>query len=168
MTFVTISRILLALLIINEIFVVVRTPPEERERIILPPLFPLPVLLIFAPFFFVLDLPVWLALPAVLIQAAGLFIEVISEFQLMRAQSFGVNADKGVEGQKTGFYRWFEHPIYVGLILQLIGLSFFNPLVLISLALNFVTLRQMVKNERQYLRTTLNFTHQGIDTPLWN
>jgi protein-S-isoprenylcysteine O-methyltransferase Ste14 len=168
MNFLAISRILALCMVINEAYVVYRTPPEDRKQVILPPVPPVAILLIFLPFFFALDLPAWLAVPAVLMQAVGLVMEVFSEIQLTRARSFSIVADKGIEPQRTGFYRWFEHPIYVGILLQMIGWSLFMPVVFISLVLNFIAVRQMVHNEREYLAKTLNFTHQGIDTALWN
>lgn len=168
MSLLTISRILALLMFINEAFVVIRTPPEERERVILPPLPALVFSLLILPFFFALKLPDWLAAIAIFLQAVGLFIEVFSEIQLSRAQSFSVVSDKGTQPQITGFYRWFEHPIYVGIVLQMLGWSFFLPIVMISVYLNYTVLRKMVNNERNYLSSTLNFSHRGLDTPLWN
>lgn len=168
MSLITISRILAVCMLLNEAFVVFRTPPEERARVILPPLAPVAILLLFVPFFFALDLPVWLALPAVLLQGAGLLIEVSSEIQLIRAQSFSIVSDKGTVPQTTGFYRWFEHPIYIGILMQMIGWSLFMPVVFLSVVLNFIAVRKMVHNEREYLAKALNFSHRGLDTRLWN
>jgi protein-S-isoprenylcysteine O-methyltransferase Ste14 len=168
MIILTVSRILAVCLFINEGYVLARTPPEDRARIILPPLSPVAILLLFVPFFVVLDLPMWLALLALALQAIGLLMEVACEIQLTRAQSFSVVADKGTQPQTTGFYRWFEHPIYIGILMQMMGWSLWMPLVLVSVALNFIAIRRMVRNEREYLVKTLNFSHQGVDTALWN
>jgi protein-S-isoprenylcysteine O-methyltransferase Ste14 len=164
---IIISRILMFLLLVNEVFVVLRTPAEEREHIALPPL-PWLLILLFVPFFYALELPIWLAAIAIFLQAFGLFMEIFSEIQLSRAKSFGVLSNKGTEPQTTGFYRWFEHPIYIGILLQVIGWSLFMPIVVIALGLMFIGVRQMVQNEREYLAESLDFKHTGIDTPLWN
>jgi protein-S-isoprenylcysteine O-methyltransferase Ste14 len=167
MSLLTISRILAILMLINEVIVVARTPAEDRKHIILPPLSPLPILMLFIPFFVVLDLPTWLAAIALVLQAVGLIIEVGAELQLARAKSFSVVSDKGTQPQTVGFYRLFEHPIYVGILLQMIGWSLWMPLVFVAVALNYVVIRKMIRNEREYLARALNFTHQGIDTPVW-
>ena len=109
-----------------------------------------------------------LAVLAVLLQIFGLVMEVFTEIQLTQARSFGIVSDKGTQPQTTGFYQWFEHPIYVGILLQMLGWSIFMPLVLIAVGLNYIAVRKMVQNERTYLQNSLNFPHQGLDTALWN
>jgi protein-S-isoprenylcysteine O-methyltransferase Ste14 len=168
MSLLTISRILMLCLLINEAFVMGRTSPEDRKRLALPPFMPLVLVLLIAPFFVALDLPVWLAVLAIVLQSVGLFVEIYSEIQLTRAQSFGIVEDKGTQPQTTGFYRWLEHPIYIGIMLQMIGWSLWMPLTLVAAGLNFIAVRRMVHNERQYLVTNLKFAHHGLDTRLWN
>lgn len=167
MNLLAVSRLLAVLMILNEAFVVLRTPPEEREHIILPPFPAVAFVLMVLPFFFVIDLPAWLAIIAVTLQASGLFMEVYTEIQLTRAKSFGVVSDKGTQPQTSGFYRFFEHPIYVGILLQMVGWGMFMPLTLIAVGLNYFAVRQMVQNEREYLTSTLNFSHSGLDTLIW-
>jgi protein-S-isoprenylcysteine O-methyltransferase Ste14 len=120
------------------------------------------------PFFVALDLPSWLGWLAVALQFAGLALEVASELQLMRNKSFAVSSKAATTVQKAGLYRWLENPIYVGIIVQIIGWALWMPLVFITVAMFLPVLRSMVTSERQFLATQHNATHRGLDSFLWN
>lgn len=160
-------RLLTVLFFINEAIVMARSTPEEREQLKLPPLTAISGLLLFVPFFIALDLPDWLAWLAVALQLGGLLLEVTSELQLMRGKSFAISAQAATNVQKQGLYRWLENPIYLGILMQLIGWALWMPLVFICVALFFLMLRTMVFKERHFLASQLHVTHQGVDSFLW-
>ncbi|MFY0583925.1 hypothetical protein ACN28S_65080 [Cystobacter fuscus] len=153
MSALTLSRILFVGLLINEAIVLARTPPAERERIILPRVMPLQFLLLLVPFFFALELPVGWGCWAVFMQSVGLGMELAGEFQLMRARSFSVAANLPTQPQTTGLYRCLENPIYVGILLQLTAWALWRPLAFIAVALQFESFRRMVREEREYRRS---------------
>jgi protein-S-isoprenylcysteine O-methyltransferase Ste14 len=163
----TVSRILFVCLLINEAVVMGRTPPEERKRIIMPRVMPLPALLLLAPFFFALELPGGWGWLAVFVQALGLGMEIAGEIQLLRARSFSVSANLPAQPQTTGLYRRLENPIYVGILLQLIAWSAWMPVAVVSVALLLESFRRMVREERKYL-AQLEVAHRGADSFLWN
>ena len=167
MSALTVSRILFVCFMINEAIVLIRTPPEERKRIILPRAMPLLMLLMFLPLFFALNLPGWLGWLAAVLQALGLGLELAAELQLMRAQSFSVSANLPVQAQTTGLYRNLENPIYVGILLQMTAWSLWMPLTFIVVALQVESFRRMVREERKYLQK-LGVMHRGVDRVLWN
>jgi protein-S-isoprenylcysteine O-methyltransferase Ste14 len=167
MTPLTVARILFAVWMVNEAFVVIRSTPEERARIELPRFGPLAILILFIPLFFAIDYPLWVGWGLVIAQGLGLAMELSGEYQLTRAKSFSIAADTPDQYQTRGLYRFFENPIYVGILLQLLAWSLWMPLVIIGLALNYDQLRRMVAGERAHLATN-NFVHRGIDSILWN
>ncbi len=101
MSALTLGRILFVCLLINEAIVVARTAPEERERIILPRVMPLQLLLL-VPFFFAVELPGGWGWLAVFVQAMGLGMELAGELPLARARSFSVSAHQPSQPQTTG------------------------------------------------------------------
>lgn len=161
------SWLLLVLFFINEAIVVARSAPAERQQIKLPLYTAISGLLLFVPFFFALDLPAWLGWLAVALQAGGLLLEVTSELQLMRAKSFAISAEGATEIQKQGMYQWLENPIYLGILLQLVGWAIWMPVVFVCVGLFFLVIREMVSNERRFLATQHHAFHQGIDSFLW-
>ena len=167
MSALTVSRILFACWMLNEAVVIARTPPEERKRIILPRAMPLVMVLLFLPLFYTVELPAWLGWLAMGLQAAGLGLELAGELQLTRAQSFSVSANLPAQAQTTGFYRTLENPIYVGILLQMVGWSLWMPLAFIAVGLQVESFRRMVREERKYL-AQLGTTHRGADSFLWN
>jgi protein-S-isoprenylcysteine O-methyltransferase Ste14 len=167
MTPLTVARILFALWMINEAFVVIRSTPEERALIKLPRFGPLAILVLFIPLFLAIDYPTWVSWGLVALQALGLGLEVAGEYQLTRAKSFSIAAGTPDQFQTRGLYRFFENPIYVGILIQLLAWSVWMPLVFIGLLLNYEQLRHMVAGERAHLATN-NFVHRGIDSILWN
>jgi protein-S-isoprenylcysteine O-methyltransferase Ste14 len=167
MAYLTISRILFIAFLANEALIFSRMPAEERKRVILPPLLPLMFLLLFIPFFWTIELPAWLGLVAVLLQGGGLALEIATEIQLTRAESYSVAANTPKNPQSTGVYRYLENPLYIGILAQIVGWSLWMPLVFVSLALQYVGIRRMVNEERKHL-AAVNFAHRGLDSRLWN
>jgi protein-S-isoprenylcysteine O-methyltransferase Ste14 len=167
MSALAVSRILFVCLMLNEALVLARTPPEERQRIILPRAMPLLLLLLSLPFFVPLNLPGWLGWLAACLQALGLGLEIAGEIQLLRAQSFSVSANLPAQAQTTGLYRALENPIYVGILLQQTAWAMWMPLTLVAVALQLESFRRMVREERKYLQQ-LGTTHRGVDSILWN
>lgn len=162
-----ISKLLIILFFINEAIVVARSTPAERQQIKLPWFTALSGLLIFVPFFFTLDLPAWLGWVAVALQVGGLLLEVTAELQLMRVNSFAISSQGATNIQKRGLYRWLENPIYVGILLQLIGWALWLPVVFVCVVLFFLVIKTMVFKEREYLATQHHITHQGLDSFMW-
>ena len=167
MTPLTVARILFAVWMVNEAFVVIRSTPEERALITLPRFGPLAILVLFIPLFFAIDYQLWVGWGLVILQALGLTLELAGEVQLTQAKSFSIAADTPEQFQTRGLYRFLENPIYVGLLIQLLAWSVWLPLVFIGLLLNYEHLRRMVAGERAHLATN-NFVHRGIDSILWN
>jgi protein-S-isoprenylcysteine O-methyltransferase Ste14 len=162
------SRLLILLFFVNELIVVVRSKPEERQSLNVPLYTSLSLLLLLVPFFYVLPLPAWLGWGIVALQAAGLLLEVFSEIQLARAKSFAVSSDAATTVQRSGMYRLFENPIYLGILIQLLAWSLWMPLLLLTMILVLPVVRSMVANERQFLATRHNTSHRGVDSFLWN
>lgn len=163
----TLARILFVLWMINEVFVILRSTPEERARVQLPRLAPLAFLLLFLPLFLALDYPTWLGWGLVIVQGLGLGLELAGEFQLLQAKSFSIIPDTPSQPQTQGLYRFLENPIYVGIIIQLAAWTFWIPIALIGTYLHFDLLRRMVSGERKHLES-IDFRHRGIDSGLWN
>lgn len=164
---ITVSRILFLLLLVNEVVVVVKTPAEERTKMKLPRLGVPGLLLMFLPLFIAIDYPDWLGWILVLIQGAGLVLEVAAEFQLSRKNTYSVTAMTPSVPQTTGFYAVLENPIYVGILLQFLAWGLWMPLALIHAALTFDLLRSMVVKEREAL-ASVGVVNRGIDSPLWS
>jgi protein-S-isoprenylcysteine O-methyltransferase Ste14 len=167
MSYLTVSRILFVALLINEVIVMIRSTPEERKNAPFPRLMPLPILLLFLPLFFALDLPEWLALLVVIVQGAGLLLEIAGEVQLSRAQAFSVAPRAPSQPQADGLYAFLENPIYVGILLQFVAWSVWMPLALIAAAFQYEAFRRGVRAERAEL-AAVNFTLRKLDSFLWN
>ena len=167
MSYLTVARILFVCLMVNEIIVMLRSTPEERKNAPFPRFMPLPVLFLFLPLFIVLDLPAWLGLIAVTVQAIGFALELAGEVQLARAGAFSVAPLVPAEPQSNGLYRFLENPIYVGILLQFIGWSLWMPLTFISVALQYEAFRRGVTAERTELARA-NFMLRKVDSRLWN
>lgn len=163
---VLVMRVLFGLFLLNEMIVVLRSTPEEKAQIIYPRFFPLPVLLMLLPFFWALSLPSWLGWTLALLQAIGLLLEVASEIQLARAKAFSIVPRQASELEQTGIYRFLEHPIYLGLLLQMIVWSVLMPVALLGALLSYEGLRRMIRAERAHLAAS-NLKHRGIDSVLW-
>jgi protein-S-isoprenylcysteine O-methyltransferase Ste14 len=167
MSYLTISRILFICLLVNEIIVMIRSTPDERKNAPIPRFMPLPVLTLFIPLFFALDLPAWLGLTAVIVQAAGFLLELAGEVQLTRARSFSVAPLVPAQPQASGLYRFLENPIYLGILLQFIAWSMWMPLTLIAAVFQYEAFRRGVNAERAELARA-NFTLRKVDSVLWN
>jgi protein-S-isoprenylcysteine O-methyltransferase Ste14 len=167
MTLLTISRILFVAFWINELFVLSRSTPEERAALNMPRWLPIMLILMFIPLFWAIDLPPWLALLAVTIQAVGLALEIAGEIQLSRAKSFSIAPLAPAQPQSGGLYRFLENPIYFAILLQQLGWSLWNPVTFVSLILQYIVFRGMVSAERAQL-ASLSFTHRKLDSALWN
>lgn len=164
---ITISRILFLLLLVNEVVVVIKTPPEERTKMKMPRLGAPGLLLMLPPLFIAIDYPNWLGWLLVAIQGAGLLLEVAAEFQLSRKNTYSVTAITPNAPQTTGFYAMLENPIYVGILLQFFAWGIWMPVALIHAVLTFELLRTMVAEERKTLES-VSVVNRGIDSPLWN
>lgn len=163
----SLSRLLLLSFFINEAIVVARSSPEERKRTQPSPPLVVSLLLLLSYFFVALPLPEPVVWGIVLLQIIGLLMEISGEIQLSRADSFAITADNATQIQKKNLYRWLENPIYLGILVQVFAVSIGMPLIFITWFMMFRELRNMVSRERHYL-LTLNETHRGIDSFLWN
>ena len=163
---VFVMRVLFGLFLVNEMVVVLRSTPEEKAQIIYPRFFPLPVLLLLLPFFWAVSLPSWLGWTLAILQAIGLLLEGAAEIQLARAKAFSIVPRQASEVEHTGLYRFLEHPIYLGLLLQMIAWGVLMPVALIGALLSYEGLRRMIRAERAHLAES-NLKHRGIDSALW-
>lgn len=164
---ITISRILFIIWLLNEIFVVLRTSPEDRAAIQLSRFEMTAVILLFVPLFIVLDYPGWFGWILVVAQSVGLVLEIAGEVQLSRSKSFSMSAATPEEFQTTGLYRFLENPIYVGILLQVVAWAIWMPLILVGALAHYNLLRKMVTSERTHLAEQ-EFVHRGFDSFLWN
>lgn len=160
------SRLLFVALVINELIAVRSTPKEQHDNIIMPKPIWLTAITLLLPFVFRLELPTWLGLTALGIQAFAFAIHLLSQSQLIRAKSFAVVTDAGTNVQTTGMYRYLENPIYVGIMLNMFGWSIFMPIAFIGWVLLGIAFRKDVYQERQHLMK-LGAVHSGLDSPFW-
>ncbi|MCI0712444.1 MAG: hypothetical protein L0154_19975 [Chloroflexi bacterium] len=164
---ITISRILFIIWLLNEIFVVIRSDPEDRAAVQLSRFEMVAVMLLFVPLFIALDYPDWFGWILAIVQSIGLALEIAGEVQLSRSKSFSMTASTPEMFQTTGLYRFLENPIYVGILLQVVVWAIWMPLILVGAWAHYNLLRKMVTSERTHLAEQ-DFVHRGVDSFLWN
>jgi protein-S-isoprenylcysteine O-methyltransferase Ste14 len=163
----TISRILFILMWVNEASVIARATPEDRAKAIMPRFAPVTFLLLLVPMFFALDLPPWLGWTAVTLQAIGLAIELMGEFQLARAKAFSIGAQIPERMVTNGLYSFLENPIFAAFLLQFVGWALWMPLLFIPVVFLAEAARKMVAAERVELGT-IRVAQRRLDSFLWS
>lgn len=166
MSYTVVSRVLFGLLLLNEAVVVSRATPEERAAAPMPRPLALVIVALLLPLVIRLRLPAPIGWLAVALQASGLGLELSAEWQLSRARSFAIDADAATQPQQHGLYR-LEHPIYLGLLLQLFGWALAMPLALVAVLAQYRAFQRAVAAERAHL-ARLGVVHRGWDSWLWS
>lgn len=158
-------RFLFLLFLVQEAVVFLRATPEERAQAPMPPLPALFGVTLFAPLLVNPPVPRWLERLALLLQGLGLSLEVAAMTQLARHQSFGIHPTAATKLLQRGAYR-LEHPIYLGLLINLIGWTLPVPPCLVAVLLTYRGLRRAVAQERVHL-AQFAVRHRGIESFLW-
>jgi len=175
------SRLLFVALVINELIAVRSTPKEQHDNIIMPKPIWLTAITLLLPFVFRLELPTWLGLTALGIQAFAFAIHLLSQAQLIRAKSFAVVTDAGTNVQTRRRNECPDHrdvplsgkPDLCGYHAQYVWLVDFHADCLHRLGLVRDRLPQgrisgasAPDQERQHLMK-LGAVHSGLDSPFW-
>lgn len=158
-------RILFLVFLAQEALIFLRATPQERAEAPVPP-YPAiygPALL--APLVVTMRVPRWLEWLAFVLQLLGWTLEVAAMAQLARQRSFGIHPTAATETVRGGLYR-FEHPIYLGILLSLLGWTLPVPPSSIAVVLTYVGFRRAVRQERVYL-ASLQMHHRGLESFLW-
>ncbi|MEZ4713197.1 MAG: hypothetical protein R3A44_38770 [Caldilineaceae bacterium] len=159
-------RLLFCIFLAGEEIILLREKERARTQIPMPRL---PILffpLFLAPLIFRSRSTLRTEKFALSLQVAGWFVELLAMFQLARRGSFGVHPTAAKAVVRDGIYR-LEHPIYCGILLNLIGWAMPIPICLIAPLLAYLGLRQAVRQERVHLET-LGVKHRGFDSFLWD
>jgi protein-S-isoprenylcysteine O-methyltransferase Ste14 len=160
-----IRRVLFLAFLVQEAVVFLRATPEQRSQAPLP-LFPALFGASFlAPLVLNSPLPHWLERFALILQVVGWSLEVAAMTQLTRQQSFGIHPTAATKPVQTGLYR-FEHPIYLGLLITIVGWTMPVPPCLVAALLMYRGFRRAVQQERAHL-ASLQVRHRGIESFLW-
>lgn len=158
-------RILFLGFLAQEAVIFLRATPEERAAAPVPP-YPAiygPALL--APLVLTMRVPRWLERLAFVLQLLGWTLEIAAMRQLARERSFGIHPTAATRMARGGVYR-FEHPIYVGILLSLLGWTLPVPPSSIAVVITFVGFRRAVRQERAYL-ASLGMDHRGLESFVW-
>lgn len=102
----------------------------------------------------------------VALQLVGLVLMASGRRQLISVGSFGWGANSGTRPQTTGWYRRLEHPIYLGMIIHLLGWAAQHPATVGAAWALYTSNRARVVQERAHL-AGLGVVHRGLDSPLW-
>lgn len=160
-----IRRLLFLGFLVQEGVIFLRATPEERKHAPVPAYPALLGLCMIAPLIFRLRLPRWLDRLALGLQALGWALEVAAMYQLSRRRSFGIHPTAATTPLQSGLYR-FEHPIYLGILVSLLGWTLPLPPSLAAVLLTYRAFRRAVSQERAHL-ATLQIRHRGLESWLW-
>lgn len=130
-----------------------------------PPMWALVLLLV--PVIWPLPLPRPLRISGLILQLLGLLLIVGARRQLIAANSFGWSSEAATQPQQQGFYQALEHPIYDSMLIQVLGLTAANPLIMLLPMLATGYIARIIVNERRYLEQ-LGTVHRGIDSAYWD
>lgn len=160
-----IRRGLFVVFLAQEGLIFLRATPEERAHAPIPPYPALLGVSLLAPLVLSARVPRWLERLALALQVLGWSLEIAAMAQLARRRSFGIHPTAATEALQQGLYR-FEHPIYVGILVSLLGWTLPLPPSLVAVVLTYVGLRRAVREERAHL-ATLKIEHRGLESFLW-
>lgn len=160
-----IRRMLFLGFLVQEGVIFLRATPEERKQAPIPPYPAIMGLCILAPLVIRLRLPRWLERLALGLQVLGWVLEIAAMRQLARRQSFGIHPTAATTPLQHGVYR-FEHPIYFGILVSLLGWTLPVPPSIAAVFLTYAAFRQAVREERAHL-AALQIRHRGLESRLW-
>lgn len=159
-------RVLFLLFVAQEVAILLRATPKERAEAPIPPYPALFGLAYFAPLVVNMRVPRWLERLALVLQLLGWSLEIAAMSQLARRRSFGIHPTAATETVQTGVYR-FEHPIYLGILLSVLGWTLPVPPASIAVLLTYIGFRRAVREERAHL-ASLKMRHRGLESFLWS
>jgi protein-S-isoprenylcysteine O-methyltransferase Ste14 len=160
-----IRRILFLGFLVQEGVIFLRATREERRQAPVPAYPALLGLCLCAPLVLRLRLPRWLERLALGLQVLGWTLEVVAMYQLSRRQSFGIHPTAATTPLQHGLYR-FEHPIYLGILISLLGWTLPVPPSMTAVLLTYRAFRRAVRQERAHL-ASLQIRHRGLESRLW-
>lgn len=98
-------------------------------------------------------MPDWAMAVGVALWIFALIITSVAQVQMGRSWRVGFNTDEKTEIIKTGFFHYSRNPIYVGMMMSVLGLFMIlpNTLSLILLILGYVLLQITVRLEESHL-----------------
>ena len=158
-------RFLFLTFLVQEGMIFLRATPEQRSQAPVPPYPAIFGVAFLAPLVLNSAVPRWLERLALLLQVAGWSLEIAAMTQLARQQSFGIHPTAATKPVQTGLYR-FEHPIYLGLLISMLGWTMPIPPCLVAAVFMYSAFRRAIRQERAHL-ASLHVQHRGIDSFLW-
>jgi protein-S-isoprenylcysteine O-methyltransferase Ste14 len=161
-----VRRFLFLTFMVQEGVIFLRATPQERAQAPIPPYAPIFGLLLLAPLVRNSVLPRWLERFALGLQVLGWALEVAAMIQLARQQSFGIHPTAATQAQQRGLYR-FEHPIYLGLLISMLGWTLPVPSSTLAVLFAYIGFRHAIRQERAHL-ASLQVRHRGIDSFIWS
>ena len=161
-----IRRVFFLGFLVQEGVIFLRATPQEREQAPMPPYPILFGIALLAPLVVSLRLPRWLERLALGLQLLGWGLEVAAMRQLAQQESFGIHPTAATTPLQNGLYR-FEHPIYLGILLSLLGWTLPVPPSMVAVLLTFAGFRRAVRQERAHL-ASLKMRHRGLESFLWS
>lgn len=86
----------------------------------------------------------------------SLFLVVVAQVQMNRSWRVGFNENQRTELVTVGLFRYSRNPVFVGMLLTMLGLFLVlpNALTLLAAALTWVVLQIQVRMEEEYLTNT--------------
>lgn len=160
-----IQRGLFLTFLVQEGIIFLRATPAERDQSPLPPAPTVFGLGLLAPFAIRVPLPGWVERLALSLQVVGWAMEIAALTQLARQRSFGIHPTAASQPLHNGLYQ-FEHPIYLGILLNLLGWTLPAPPSGIAVGLMYLGFRRAVRQERAHL-AQLQSRHRGLESFLW-
>jgi protein-S-isoprenylcysteine O-methyltransferase Ste14 len=154
-------------MIVSTVVVVWKWPDVIKDESGVPRFTWLILLFCALPLVTTVELPLWMALGAVSFQVSALILEWTARWQLLRANSYGINASSATTVVRNGAYV-FEHPIYLSILLHLFGYWMFAPISLLGLLPIYVWLREKVQRERVHLAQVDTVPHRGLEGWIWD
>lgn len=158
-------RVAFLAFVAQEVVVLLRATPEQRRQAPNPPLPALLGVCLLAPLLVALPLPRWVERLGLALQLLGWGLEGAAMAQLVRRGSFGIHPTAATQLAQGGLYR-FEHPIYLGILLSLLGWTLPVPPSAVGVGLTYAALREAVRAERTHL-ASLQVRHRGLESALW-
>lgn len=160
-----IRRFFFLVFLFQEGVVFLRATAQERTQAPIPPYPAILGLSLLAPLVLNIRIPRWLERLALGLQVLGWALEVAAMSQLARQQSFGIHPTAATKPLQSGLYR-FEHPIYLGLFISLLGWTLPFPPSMLAMPLIYIGFCRAVRQERAHL-ASLDVRHRGIESFMW-
>jgi protein-S-isoprenylcysteine O-methyltransferase Ste14 len=160
-----IQRALFLVFLVQEGVIFLRATPEERAQAPVPPYPAVFGAALLAPLVLRLKLPRWIERLALVLQVLGWSLELAAMAQLARQRSFGIHPTAATSPVQRGLYR-FEHPIYLGIVLSMLGWTLPAPPCTVAALLTYFGFRRAVRQERAHL-ASLHVRHRGLESFLW-